>query len=216
MTFKCASCGTENPDGSKYCNMCGKTLLVATPPLAKRWICPSCGASNPDYASFCFNCAKDLSQLRPTGSGRSCARCGAPVGSADMICGRCGCDPAGLESKRLEPTPRSKKPVIAGVVLVGSGILDIVSGVSLFTVNGQLPDVPIDFTGMLHTCGSLAIFFGIIALLGGWLSFVRKKYALALLAAALGMIGLGPFYLGAVLGFIGLILLALSNDEFSD
>lgn len=99
---------------------------------------------------------------------------------------------------------------------MGSGILDIVSGVKLVTTNGQLPDVPVDFTGMLHTCGSLAILFGIIALLGGWFSLRRQKYVLALLAAALGIIGIGPFYLGAVLGLIGLILLALSNGEFSD
>lgn len=134
----------------------------------------------------------------------------------DRICGRCGHDPTGFESKRLEPPPQTQKPVLAGVVLLGSGILDIVSGVKLVTTNGQLPDVPVDFTGMLHTCGSLAILFGIIALLGGWFSLRRQKYVLALLAAALGIIGIGPFYLGAVLGLIGLILLALSNGEFSD
>jgi hypothetical protein len=37
-----------------------------------------------------------------------------------------------------------------------------------------------------------------------------------MLAAALGMIGLGPFYIGSVLGLIGLIVIALSRDEFKD
>jgi len=106
--------------------------------------------------------------------------------------------------------------VIAGIALLGAGLLDLVSGVRLLTANGQLPDVPIDFTGMLHTCGLLAILFGTIAFLGAWFSIIRKKYALAMLAAALGMMGVGPFYLGAILGFIGLIFIALSNEEFSD
>jgi len=216
MTVKCGSCGTENPDGADYCNRCGKRVLVATQPQSERRICPSCGASNPDYASFCLNCTKDLSQSRPAGPGRNCAWCGAAGGATDRVCGRCGHDPAGFESKGLEPPPRSQKPVIAGIALLGAGLLDLVSGVRLLTANGQLPDVPIDFTGMLHTCGLLAILFGTIAFLGAWFSIIRKKYALAMLAAALGMMGVGPFYLGAILGFIGLIFIALSNEEFSD
>lgn len=214
---ECRSCGNNNPEGSDFCNKCGKKLHVAPQPLRPtRRICPSCGASNPDYASFCLNCVKDLSEPKPTGPSRNCAWCGAVVGSTDRVCGRCGKDPSGFESKGLEPPPMTSKPAIAGIMLVGSGLMDIISGVMLFAANGNLPEVPVDLTGMLRTCGTIAILFGALALLGSWLSFTRQKFTLALLAAALGMIGVGPFYLGAVLGLIGLILLALSIDEFSD
>jgi hypothetical protein len=116
----------------------------------------------------------------------------------------------------IEPSPRTAKPEIAGILLVGSGLMDMAAGILLFTTNGNLPNVPVDFTGMLMTCGFLAFLFGIIAILGSWLSVTRRSSAMSMTAAALGMIGIGPFYAGAILGFVALIILALSREEFPD
>ena len=32
--MRCARCGNENPDGNRFCGMCGATLLTAPPPVA--------------------------------------------------------------------------------------------------------------------------------------------------------------------------------------
>ena len=51
----CASCGTKNPRGSKYCNECGHELTPASTQL-----CPNCSASNPIDRLYCDNCGARL------------------------------------------------------------------------------------------------------------------------------------------------------------
>ncbi|HKH13671.1 MAG TPA: adenylate/guanylate cyclase domain-containing protein [Solirubrobacterales bacterium] len=48
----CGSCGTQNPEGARFCMSCGA-------PLATR--CPSCGAESPPGAKFCVQCGTSLS-----------------------------------------------------------------------------------------------------------------------------------------------------------
>jgi class 3 adenylate cyclase/tetratricopeptide (TPR) repeat protein len=47
----CASCGTENEAGRKFCKECAARLALA---------CPSCGAANSADAKFCGECAAPL------------------------------------------------------------------------------------------------------------------------------------------------------------
>ena len=51
--MQCASCGSENPEGAKFCIECAA-------PLRKR--CPSCGAENLPRAKFCAECAAPLTR----------------------------------------------------------------------------------------------------------------------------------------------------------
>src|SRR6266851_4459536 len=51
--MQCASCGSENPEGAKFCIECAA-------PLKKR--CPSCGVENLPQAKFCAECATPLTQ----------------------------------------------------------------------------------------------------------------------------------------------------------
>ena len=57
----CASCGTANEDGRKFCKECGGALAVA---------CPSCNAPNTPDSKFCGECANPLgatsAPARPT------------------------------------------------------------------------------------------------------------------------------------------------------
>jgi len=47
----CASCGTENPAGQKFCGDCGTALAV---------VCPSCSTPNPPGQRFCGECGAAL------------------------------------------------------------------------------------------------------------------------------------------------------------
>jgi class 3 adenylate cyclase/predicted ATPase len=49
--MRCASCGSTNPDGAKFCIECAS-------PLRRR--CPSCGLENLPQAKFCAECAAPL------------------------------------------------------------------------------------------------------------------------------------------------------------
>src|SRR5438094_4393868 len=53
----CASCGSENPAGAKFCIECAA-------PLKKR--CPSCGVENLPRAKFCSECATPLTTEVPS------------------------------------------------------------------------------------------------------------------------------------------------------
>ncbi|MDH4177591.1 MAG: zinc ribbon domain-containing protein, partial [Thermoleophilia bacterium] len=47
----CASCGTDNRPGRKFCSSCGAPLALA---------CPSCGAANEPGDAFCGECGAPL------------------------------------------------------------------------------------------------------------------------------------------------------------
>jgi len=73
--IKCPSCGTENPDGSLFCDDCGANLTQVedaqqvaaeetfVPPTSADEIkCPNCGASNPADSHFCGDCGATLGE----------------------------------------------------------------------------------------------------------------------------------------------------------
>lgn len=50
--LECGSCGESNPNGSKFCLECGKSLVKT---------CGSCGESLPPNARFCYACGEKVS-----------------------------------------------------------------------------------------------------------------------------------------------------------
>jgi class 3 adenylate cyclase/ribosomal protein L40E len=49
--MRCSKCGSENPDGKKFCGDCGAQLAN---------VCPKCGADNPPSKRFCGDCGAAL------------------------------------------------------------------------------------------------------------------------------------------------------------
>jgi len=49
-------CGSKNPDGSLYCNRCGKSVYHMDRPSN----CPGCGHANPAHVLYCGKCGADL------------------------------------------------------------------------------------------------------------------------------------------------------------
>ena len=49
--MQCVSCGSDNPDGMKFCGECGT-------PFKSR--CPQCGFENPPKFKFCGECGTSL------------------------------------------------------------------------------------------------------------------------------------------------------------
>src|SRR5215469_4484587 len=57
--MRCSNCGSNNPDGLKFCNQCGAALNAR---------CSQCGFDNAPGARFCGNCGAPLpagAQIRP-------------------------------------------------------------------------------------------------------------------------------------------------------
>jgi adenylate cyclase len=56
--IQCATCGRENPDGSRFCGYCGESLTRAM-------TCPSCGTELPADARFCLQCGAPVDAAAP-------------------------------------------------------------------------------------------------------------------------------------------------------
>src|SRR5215469_13829598 len=67
--MRCASCGSENHDGLKFCNQCGAALKAH---------CPQCGFDNQPGSRFCGQCGAPLSALEVSGGTESPAPLARP------------------------------------------------------------------------------------------------------------------------------------------
>jgi membrane protease subunit (stomatin/prohibitin family) len=76
----CASCGTANAEGAKFCANCGTSL--APPTVA----CASCQAPNPVGAKFCSSCGTSMAPPAPA----HCANCGTELADGAKFCAGCG------------------------------------------------------------------------------------------------------------------------------
>jgi len=100
--------------------------------------------------------------------------------------------------------PQQKKesgmPVAGGVLVLIGGIIYL--GVGGVAMAGS------SFVGLAGgvLCGAVILVLGIIGILGGIFAMQRKSFAIALIA--------GIFTVPTILGLIGLILIAVSKEEF--
>ena len=109
-------------------------------------------------------------------------------------------------------------PVIVGILNLTSGILSvicfipiliavIVVGFNLVTIYIGLPGIAIAFS-VLVTLAILALFLGILAIIGGAFALQRKNWGWALVGS---ICALSPSFL---LGLVAIILTAVSRNEF--
>lgn len=109
---------------------------------------------------------------------------------------------------------KTAKPVIGGVLILLGGLGSLVVGVVLYIGISQ-DMLGIDITGwvsslaesLLQIFGVLLIILGLIAIVGGIFAIKREKFGLAIVS--------GVLTIYTLLSLIGLILVALSKDEFA-
>jgi DNA-directed RNA polymerase subunit RPC12/RpoP len=230
----CPDCGKSNPAGSVYCNSCGKKLPL--PGFEVTVKCPYCGAPGQEYLFNCSKCGKELPRdasgkpLRSeSGEGkRFCRNCGKELGAYYTSCPSCGkpVSDAGISSVydtsrygdeygddyAIHVRPSSGMPTAAGVCLVLAGVLALGQG-AIYALANSIAVSPYGYGGSLCLCGGLDIIFGLGSIGGAIMCFGRSSFILALIGAVLGLLGLG-FLIGSLFGLIGLILVAVSKDEF--
>ena len=192
----CTNCGYRNPELSKYCMQCGHDLVMQRPATT----CPHCGASNTPFSDFCETCGKWMSldrpqPVQPVVPQILAAPLDEPVSSPDMI-------------------KSEGKLFWAGLLMILGGISDVGSGVWTLFMDIPSNDLGIDLSGYIAFCGTFVVILGLGAILGGFVSFTRKYFFLAITGAIMGMLGVGVFYTGSIACLIALILVAISKDDF--
>ena len=89
--IKCRSCGTDNPEDSKFCTGCGAGM--ASPAPAGGAPCAGCGAAIPDDSRFCVACGRPVAAAS-VATLAHCTGCGAKLEPGSAFCTGCGA-PAG-------------------------------------------------------------------------------------------------------------------------
>ncbi|HEC89910.1 MAG: hypothetical protein DRN12_01260 [Thermoplasmata archaeon] len=131
-----------------------------------------------------------------------------------------------IESKTPMESKTSSKPLIAGIFLIIAGILSILTWLSVSLVDFSTIIDPTMFQqqgvnlsmqqieSIINICATIAIILAIFPIIGGIFSVTRRKWAVAILGGVLGLFIIGPIFISSILSLIGLILIALSKEEF--
>ena len=142
------------------------------------------------------------------GTTRNCVSCGRSIEWNANVCPYCGHDYR-MQAYGQPVKKETAMPTIGGVLILIAGLIELAGGAIL--IGGSTFFIPLDFGGAaLAICGIVIAVIGVIALLGGVFAIQRKHFGLAILG---GIVGLGGWFIP---GLIGLILVALSKDEFKD
>ncbi len=226
---RCSKCGADNPDYVFFCGKCGHEMPKggeAKTPFADDQVPtrpPEPQRPSPDETAATAGVVQSV-QKEP--EKRKCTWCGREVNAGVYLCPFCGKNPWGpwgrdARQEALYEAQNQDYPstdasgsltaggvlaIIAGVLALGQGLLYSIIG-STFTL---LPG-----SDYLCICGGIDALFGVISILGGISALKRSRWALALFGAILGMLGFG-LLIGALLGLIAVILIAMSRNEFDD
>jgi hypothetical protein len=165
--------------------------------------CPSCRHEIPPDANVCPNCGF---RLKPE------------VEKAFTV-------QAKTAPKAVVAASRgTSKSLIGGVLVMISGLIGIIYGLmvaalasTVFDMFGGMygEDILKAAEGILVACGVIWFIIGLVALVGGIFAIRRRKWGIAVVGGVFGLLTLGPWFIGSILGLIGLILIAISKDEFS-
>ena len=122
-----------------------------------------------------------------------------------------------------QPTSQSIMPVLAGIFLILSGLLGVLTWASALAVDMSMiqgllpPDSPFtanQLQSMISICGIIGSILSIIALAGGIVALRRRGWELAMIGSVLGLFTIGPLFLASILALISLLLLIVSRNEF--
>lgn len=125
------------------------------------------------------------------------------------------------------------KPIIAGILLIFSGLLSVVMWMGLASMDVSLIGSTIlpefesisseygliafseeSIKELFVICGSIGFFLSIFTILGGIMSIKKQRWGVVLLGSILGLFTIGPLFSSSILSLIGLVLIIISRNEF--
>ncbi len=121
---------------------------------------------------------------------------------------------------------KSKKPMIAGILMITAFILALVTAGNMFFLDtsalnleegmgGQVDQIDQSLIeNIINICGALILIFGVFLLVGGIFAIKRIHWGFTLAASIIGIFSIGFQFVGSILSVIALILVFISKDEF--
>lgn len=204
--------------------------------------CPKCGSMNGPGYSRCRLCGEPAPHEHTGAPGsRVCARCGQPLDAEAEICNACTRPVKDVILSNLpdvaSPTEcvhwsekpsaagRSARVVMAGILILMAGVLGI--GQAAVALSPSLSETLVSaIDSVLPWSGTMGSWVedyfvlqawtfiaGLLAIFGGVFALTETRYEFAVMGGVFGVLAIG-FLMGAFLGLIGLLLLAVSRKDF--
>ncbi len=190
------------------------------------------GRHPPGGPMDCPNCGREVI----LGAER-CARCGTPLGVLEYQPDARGvrADPALFQQPVFHAPPASgptepevlpwsvhedeapKTPVsfAGGALILAGGLISMVNGFLILNASSYVPEIyGLGAFSLTPLCGTLMLLFGLVSMLGGLMGVFRRAWGAVLAASVLCVVSVGWSFLSMVLGFIGLILVSISKEDF--
>ncbi|MEM0344062.1 MAG: zinc ribbon domain-containing protein [Thermoplasmata archaeon] len=156
----------------------------------------------------------------PAGT-RRCVSCGREIAIDANVCQYCGHD---YRAQAAPPGPKEKSvlSLVGGILILLAGLMGLAMGAMMLAINVEdLEQYGVDVAGLtdmiegiLTACGVIWAILGIIALIGGVFGVMRKHWGLAVLGGVIGLLVIGPYFLGSIFSLIGLILVIVAKKDF--
>jgi len=209
-TYKCPFCGADGQEYQLNCTKCGKELP------RKQKIDPISGVAVAPAATKAEPRKPEPEVVAPTPSPmtRPCPICGRPMGIYADQCDYCRRPEADYSEsqKTFEYARETEMPVLGGVLILIAGIAGLIFGLSVLASAASV-GYSVQGAGGASCCGGLLALFGLIAIAGSFSAIGRTNGMFAIIGGIFGILSIG-FFLGAALALVGIILVAISYNEF--
>jgi len=179
--------------------------------------CPKCGEEVILGAERCQKCGAllDLLEAEPDAKG---ARANPAVFEKPLF-SEPAAGPGAPEvlpwSVHEDEAPKGPMSFAGGALILAGGIMSMVNGFLILNAPSYVPQIyGLGEFSLTPVCGTLMLLLGLGALIGGVLGVFRKKWGIVMAASVLCLISVGWMFLSMVLGFIGLLLVAVSKEDF--
>jgi hypothetical protein len=103
-------------------------------------------------------------------------------------------------------------PMVAAILLIIGFIAGLVGAVEVFIYSSFAYFIGME--GIFLFCGSLLLIFSLMNLIAAVFAFQRKNWTGALVCSILGIFSIGVFGMGSIMAIIGMILIAVSKNDF--
>lgn len=155
------------------------------------------------------------------GKTRNCVSCGRAIAWDANVCQYCGHDfraPAAAP-----PHEKTMLSIVGGILILVVGIMGLAMGGLFFAIDisdleaygfGSMKGFEDILQNILYVCGAIFVILGLIAVVGGFFGVRRKHWGLAILGGVLGLFIITPYFIGSLVALVGLVLLAVSKQDF--
>ena len=180
--------------------------------------CPKCGEEVILGAERCESCGAPLDLLETVPDAKG-ARADSAVFEKPLFsapAARGPTDAAVLPwSVHEDESPKTPMSFAGGVLILLGGIISMLNGLLILNASSFVPQLyGLGAFSLTPICGTLMLMLGLGSVMGGMLGVFRKQWAFVLAASVLCVVSIGWSFMSMVLGFIGLLLVAISKDDF--